>query len=333
MSHARSVRQTAAAVVATTIAAIAAGGCGGDGSATGEESGPITVQVGLAPVTPSAPIYLGMQKGFFADEGLKLKIVPIDSAAASIAALVAGSNQFGQAAYFGAIGAAAEGVPVKIVAAVDAEGATPDEASLQVLVAGKDSDMTDAKDLSGKTIAVNALQSGAEIGTRASLQRQGVDADSVKYLAVPWANMASALERGQVDAINIPEPFLSPLLRSGARLIDAPLQTLANGGNFPSSGFLASDQYIAEHPDIVKRFARAVHRSTRYAQEHLDEVHEILPTFTDLTPDMIKHIRLPAFGGTLNMKLIDLSIKETQKTGVIKDTFSSTELVHETARK
>jgi NitT/TauT family transport system substrate-binding protein len=334
----QSARRAGAAFIATTTAAIALGACGsGSGSSaantTSKNSGPVTVQVGLAPVTPSAPIHLGIKKGFFADEGLTLKLAPIESASASIAALVAGSNQFGQAAYFGAISAAAEGVPVKVVAADDAEGTTRDNASLQVLVVRKNSDITTVKDLAGKTIAVNALKSGAEIGTRASLQAQGVAPDTVKYLAVPWANMAAALERGQVDAINIPEPFLTPLLRGGARQIDAPLQTLANGGSFPNSGFLASSKYIAEHPDIVERFARAVGRSATYANAHPDEVREILTTFTALTPEQIKEIRLPGFSATLDLKLIDLSIDATLKTGVIKRSISSTDLVYETARK
>ncbi len=321
---------------ALLVSAAAVAGCGGDSAEPATSSGggkPVTIRVGLTPSTSSAPIYLGMKKGFFEEEGLKVQTTPIESGTSSIAALVSGSNQFGQAAHFSAIAAAAEGVPVKIVAGNDSEPPKADEAALVSIVVGKDSDVKSVKDLAGKTVAINALKSSGEISARASLQAQGVDVDTVKFIAVPWPNQPSSLTRGQVDAIAITEPFLTPLLKAGARQIDAPLVRLAQGGTFPNSGWLASEEYIAKSPDVVERFARAADKASDYAQDNPDEVRAIIPTYTELKPAAVKDIRLPTFGAPLDLELIELSSQLAVKSRVVDETPSNEDLVHATARE
>ena len=287
-----------------------------------------TVTVGLAPDSASAPVYIGIKEGFFAQEGLKLKLAPIQSGAASIAALVAGANQFGQAAYFSAIAAAAAGVPAKIVASSDNESATLANASLQVLVVTKKSGITSLKQLAGKTIAVTALKSGQQIAIGAALKTVGVSPSAVKYLVVPWQNMNEALSRGEVTAGDFGEPFLTPALEAGDRIINAPLVTLAGGAEFPNSGFLASNSYIASHPTIVQAFARGMAKSAAYAQQHPAAVRSVLVKDAGVSPAVASKVRLQNFGAPLNMKLLSASIQDAKAAGVITKTPAASTLVY-----
>ena len=63
------------AVLAAALA-LAPAGCGGDddaGAGDGESSGPTTITVGTLPIANAAPMYMGMEKGFFEEENLKIE--------------------------------------------------------------------------------------------------------------------------------------------------------------------------------------------------------------------------------------------------------------------
>src|SRR5688500_18059927 len=70
------------------VAAAVPGACGGDGDLD-------TVRVGVVPIADVAPLYLGREKGFFADEGLDVEPQPATGGAAITPAVVDGDLEFG----------------------------------------------------------------------------------------------------------------------------------------------------------------------------------------------------------------------------------------------
>ena len=75
---------------------------------------------------------------------------------------------------------------------------------------------------------------------KAALQKVGVDPNSIKLLAMPFPTMRAALRNGQVDAIWMPEPFLSQALNlDGARIVMAPGPVL--GKFWPIGGYARAD--------------------------------------------------------------------------------------------
>ena len=110
----QSTLRRVAAVAAAVTVVIA--GCGRDDSGSGGgSSGPATITVGTLPIANAAPMYLGMEKGFFEKEGLTIKPQVGEGGAALIPALMQGSSQFAFVGVIPAITAAAKHVPVKIV--------------------------------------------------------------------------------------------------------------------------------------------------------------------------------------------------------------------------
>ena len=73
----RDVRLLVAALAAAAVLLIAGcgddGGGSGGGSGGGGDEGPVTLKVGVIPIADVAPLYLGMDKGFFEEEGLKIE--------------------------------------------------------------------------------------------------------------------------------------------------------------------------------------------------------------------------------------------------------------------
>lgn len=314
------------------ICAIGLVGCGssGDDSAAGDTTAAdtaadtgaggaaeelTTVKAALLPIATAAPVYIGIEKGFFRDEGIDLQPQIMQGGSEILTAVQSNAAQFGFVGYVPLIVARSKGLPVRMVVATDSGAETPEDATTAIVV-GPDSPVQSVQDLAGKTIGVNLLKGLGEVLIKASLEQQGVDPSSIELLEVPFPDMPVALESGSVDAIWVPDPFLTMVLDKGGRIIDTPLETM--GPNFPNGGFAASDEYIAEHRDVVDRFVRAMNRSTEYAQSHIPEVREILPTYTQTSPEGAANLRLPIFTSTIDLAGVEKTAELTERYGIIE---------------
>jgi NitT/TauT family transport system substrate-binding protein len=313
-------------VIGVLAVAIAVAGCGGDddSSGGGGEEGPTTITVGTLPIANAAPMYLGMQKGFFEAENLKIKPQIGEGGAALMPMLLSGDAQFAFVGVIPAITAVAKDLPIKIVTSSDDAAKTADK-DWQTLVVPKGSPIRSVEDLPGKTVAVNALRGLAEVVISRSLEKQGVDYHEVKLLEVPFPDMPAALEQKRVDAALLTEPFLSAVLAEGGTQIDAP--SVETVPNFPNGVYVASEQYIAENGDVVDRFARAMNKSLDYAQAHPEEVRRTIPTFTQTPKAAAAKLRLPVFDSELDQEGIELEAKLTAKYGIIKEAPAYDDLV------
>jgi NitT/TauT family transport system substrate-binding protein len=309
--------------------AIAVAGCGDDDDSAGgggDSSEVTTITVGTLPIANAAPMYLGMEKGFFEDEGLKINPQVGEGGAALIPSLISGDAQFAFVGVIPAITAVAQDVPIKIVTSSDDAAAT-EEDDWQTLVVPEGSPIKGVEDLPGKTIAVNALRGLAEVVISRSLEKQGVDYEAVKLLEVPFPEMPAALEQGRVDAALLTEPFLSAVLAQGGTQIDAP--SVETVPNFPNGVYVSSEQYIAENGDVVDRFANAMNRSLEYADAHPEEVRRIVPTYTETPEEAARQMRLPVFDAELDQEGIELEADLTAKYGIVEEAPGYEELVQE----
>ena len=267
-------------------------GGGGAGGGTAEQQ-TTKVKVGVLPISNVAPLYLGMQNG---NE--------------IVTAMVSGDQPFAFLGYVPAASGRAQGLPIKLIANADNGAETAKDEWTQLMV-GKDSPIRDVKDLAGKTIAVNALKGVGEVVIKAALDKRGVDPNSIKLLEVPFPEMPAALERGRVEVIWAPEPFLTSVLGAGGREIEAPLTTL--GPRFPNGTYAVNEQYLSENEDVVERFARAMNKSSDYATENPDEARATIPEFTQIPADVAKKIRLPLWPTEIDreqlQQLIDYAVQ------------------------
>jgi NitT/TauT family transport system substrate-binding protein len=319
----RSDRRRLTVVLATlaSVALLALSGCGDDdeeagGGGGGAEQQATKVKVGVLPISNVAPLYLGMQKGFFEEEGLEIEPAPAQSGNEIVTAMVSGDQPFAFLGYVPAASGRAQGLPIKLIANADNGAETAKEEWTQLMV-GKDSAIRTVQDLEGTTIAVNALKGVGEVVIKAALEKRGVDPNSIKLLEVPFPEMPAALERGRVDVIWAPEPFLTSVLGAGGREIEAPLTTL--GERYPNGTYAVNEQYLGENEDVVERFARAMNKSSDYATENPDEARATIPEFTQIPPDVAEKIRLPLWPTEIDREQLQELIDYAVQYGVIEE--------------
>lgn len=148
--------------------------------------------VGLIPIVDTGAFRMGVEKGFFKEKGLEITVQDAQGGAAIVPAVMSGSNQIGFSNLSSLIVAKERNLPVQLIAAgVATTGDTKDDFG-GVLVKG-DSTIASAKDLAGKTVAVNTLKNIGEILVRHGIEADGGDPQAVNFVEMAFPDMAGQL--------------------------------------------------------------------------------------------------------------------------------------------
>jgi NitT/TauT family transport system substrate-binding protein len=292
-------------VLAALVAAALGGATGGTAPAKPQQT--TTITLNTLPIANGFPLDLGIRRGFFRAQRIEINKRTLQSGNDIVLAL---SNRNGDIGYVGwvpAMIARTQGIPLTAVAASDVEGTSNVDNWQNILVRG-DSDIRRPADLANKTIAVNALKGVGEVMIKAALRKRGVNANSIRLLAMPFPTMPAALRNRQVDAIWTPEPFMTQALNDGARVVMAPGPVL--GRFWPIGTYVAHADWVRQNPALARRFRTAMHRSLAYAQSHPAEIRELLPAAT-------RNVRLPIWSPLIDRSKLRRLARYSRDFGVI----------------
>ena len=315
------------AIALLVVLAAVVAGCGddeGSGGGGGGQADVQTLKVGVIPIADVAPLYLGMDKGFFEEEGLKISPQLAEGGAAIVPSVVSGDYQIGFSNTTSLIIAGSKNLPIQIISQGVLGGTGPEDAWDGVMVP-KGSDVKDIKDLEGKTVAVNTLNNVSQVVVNTALEKAGADPKRVKYVEVPFPDMNAALESGRVDAAFEVEPGYSGALAAGSKSVSNSYEEMAP--NYTVATYFATKQYIGESRDVVERFVRAMQKSLDYASSHDDEAREIVGTYTEIPPEVIDKMKLPVWKSDLNEPTIEQTIEAATKYGFIDEAPSLDDLI------
>ena len=319
-------RFVAAAAVLLALALFA--GCGGDDD-TVEAGAPVTLKVGVLPIADVAPLYLGVSKGFFEDERIKIEPQTTQGGAEVTAGVVSGDFDLGFAAPEPLMAARDRDLPVTIVSQAVQAAADPERDWGQLIVPAG-GEIREPKDLEGRTIAVNALKSMPELCVRIVLDRQGVDTDKIDFVEVPFPEMTAALEAGRVDAIAPVEPFVTQAVGGGARSLGSYLAAIEP--KMTVATYFTLDAYAERNRGVVERFTKAMSRSLDYAQAHPDEVRREVTAYTEIPPAVARRMTLPFWSSDLNVPTIELIAEESKRFGMVEEAPDVDAMIWEGAR-
>lgn len=289
------------AAVAMLLAVFLLAGCGvGRGSAV-ELKPDEPIKVGVIPVADFAPVYIAVEEGYFADEGLNVKTQVMQNAAAIAPSVINGQLQFGTAAVPPFLAAVQRGLPLTAIANGSSNTADPNQ-DPSALVAAPGSNITRPKELEGRTVAVNALSSLPHVTTAAAIKADGGDPAKVTFVAMPFPDMLPALERSAVDAAALVEPFYARALADdgpGGKLLANPNSAvLTPNGTFTL--IFTAQPFIEKNPEIVEKFVRAVDRASVEAARDPKKVGAVLAKYGKLPPEVFAEIRIPMYSDKLD---------------------------------
>jgi NitT/TauT family transport system substrate-binding protein len=311
---------TAAALLTTTAAcgSSEAGGSGGSGGGTTK------VKVGAIPIVDVAPLHLGKEKGFFAEQGIEVEVVNTTGGAAAVPGVVSGEFDFAFGNVVSLIVARSQKLPLKAIA--EGNSSTGQQGKdFGGIVVPKDSPIRTAAELAGKTVAVNNLKNVGDTTVRASIRKAGGDPSTVKFVELAFPDMPAAVASNRVDAAWIVEPFFTVTQNQGARVIASNFVDTAP--NMTVATYFTTEKMIKQKADLVKRFTAAIEKSLQYAQEHPDEVRKVLLTYTKIDPAVAEKMTLPAWPTEINRESVQMMADLMLSDGLVKEKVDVSELL------
>lgn len=269
----------------------ACGGDEGDGGEGGAEGADATLKVASSPIGDVAPLFLGVEEGFFEQEGLTIEEQFVESGAVVVPAVVRGSVQAGFANSITVLSAQQQGLGLRILGIASSGGETSDQ-GYEPLVVAKDSGIVDAQDLEGGTIAISSLDSIDQIATMEALEKQGADLATIEFIEVPRPDMLAALDAGRVDAATLVEPFAVQAEETGE--YETVLDVFADAAeNIPVAVYFTTEEYASSEEDLVSRFSAALQESLAFSSDNPDAIREIIPTYTEISPELAESMLIP----------------------------------------
>ena len=291
-------RRPATWLALATVAAVSLAACGDDEEpSAGTPAEPTTISVGVIPIIDVAPLYLGIEKGYFSERGLDVKPVPAQGGAAIVPAVMSGQQQFGFSNVVSLLVARDKGLPIVSVAAGASSTGNPQEDVNAVLV-GKGSTLQSAKDLAGKKVAINSLNNIGDTTIRNAVEKDGGDPSAIQFVELPFPEMPAQLARGNIDAAWESEPFRSAIIGAGGRILfDNLTETYPK---LQIAQYFTTESYREQNKETVDEFVEGLTESYEYATAHPDEVRAVLGTYTKLTPEVAAKVVLPAWPSELD---------------------------------
>lgn len=230
----------------------------------------VTLPCGYVPNVQFAPLYVGLEKGFFAEENIELALD--HSMETDVVALVgAGRVPFGICSGEQVLLGREQGLPLVYI--------TNWYQNYPVgIVALKESGIGSMEDLKGKRVGIPMLSGASYIGLEAMLGLSGMKDSDLKLESVGYAQ-SELLVTGRIDAAvvyTINEPVQLKHLGYETVLFSAADMTKMVG-----NGMITNEAMIAENPDLVGRMVRAFVKSIRWTSENPEEAYEICKLYVD----------------------------------------------------
>jgi NitT/TauT family transport system substrate-binding protein len=227
---------------------------------------PVHLAIGYIPHIQFAPLYVGMEKGYYRDVGVELDIeygFGIDI----FSLLATGRIDLGLSDSDQLIVAGSKGLP--LAAIYQYYQRYP--ASIVALR----SRVSRPEDLGGRTVGTPELFGTSYIGLRLFLERYGLEG-RVTVQRIGYTQLAS-LDSGKADAVVVftnNEPI--QLRASGYDIVEWKVSDLSD---MVGASFISSSATIAAKRDLLGRFVKATRRAMEYTYNHREEAVALSRTY------------------------------------------------------
>jgi NitT/TauT family transport system substrate-binding protein len=287
-------------------------------------------KLGYMKIVDNAAMFMAMEKGFFKAEGLEIEPVPMAGGAVIVQGVTSGDLQFGWTNVISLYQAHVEGFDFKLIAggATNVKGSNETHA----IEVRKDSPIKTAKDLEGKTVAVNTLNNIVHLMAMAWVDKNGGSSAKVKFIELPFPQMEAALVAGKVAAISVQEPFAAAAARKPEiRVLSNPWGDVA--AKFLIASWFASEKWIQKNRATAQAFVRAINKGIDAIHADKEGARAAMIKWAGLHPDMVGKIGLPLFEKTVSEKELQVTIDLTQKYKMIPRSIKARDVISDLAPK
>lgn len=232
---------------------LSAAGCGNTADKTAGNKELQEINIGLMPDIDSVPVIMAQEKGYFAEEGLKVNIQQFKSAMDRDAALQSGNLDGAISDMLAVAFAKSGGFDVKVTAFTNGS---------YKLIAGKDAEVNSVQDLIGKDVAVSK-NTIIEYVTDQITATNNMPENSLNKVVIPQIpTRLEMLQNGKLAAATLPEPMGSIAIYNGCKYITGSDELGINPGVM-----MFTSKAVESKKAELQAFYRAYNKAVAYLND------------------------------------------------------------------
>lgn len=233
-----------------------------------------------------APMYVAIEEGYFAEEGLDVELVTGYGADKTMTALLSGEADIGFMGAEATIYSYAEGIEDSAV-----NFAQLTQRAGNFLVAREPIDNFTWDMLKGKDVLGGRAGGMPEMVFEYILSKNNIDKSEVNIdQSIDFGSTAAAFSGGQGEFTVEFEPHATSLELKGDGYVVASLGEAS--GYVPYTSFSAKKSYIEKNPEVIQAFTNALQKGMDYCAEHTpEEIAKVIsPQFAETDAETLEII-------------------------------------------
>jgi NitT/TauT family transport system substrate-binding protein len=219
---------------------------------------PVRVNIGAASASSSMlSLWAAQEQGLFAKQGIDAQLILIRGGSTLVASLVTGEIQMAFTSGVSVLGAAAQGVDLKMLTSISSRVSWKLVANPQIKTAA---------DLRGKRFGVQSIVGSTWMYAMLALEQLGLDPkrDNISFLPIgDPVTIGHSLEAGRIDAAVLDPPLSRRLTSKGfSQLVDL----AKTNASFPGLGVGVTRSYLDQQPATLEKVVTAVTEGLAFVQ-------------------------------------------------------------------
>jgi NitT/TauT family transport system substrate-binding protein len=264
-------------LVAFPVGVLAACSSGG-GAASGPPPEQSTIVVDAVPTADAAGLYIAYDNGYFAQQGLTVKIHTVLGGEPGMAEVQSGTAQLLEGNYVSFILAQTAGTydkkPIDLRIIANTSQMQPGNQALYVMPGSKFKTVANLTKYHAK-VGINTPNNIGQVLLGSLFKENGLSMNGIQKTYRPLPLLPQLLSSGQIDAAWLPEPFGTEAQQQygAVQLADFDAGSLQN---FPIGCVIGTTQWVKTHPNTVAAFLRAFQQGQQVADTNRNAVEQAL---------------------------------------------------------
>ena len=231
-----------------------------------------TVKIGYLPSDHDSALFVADAQGKYAEKGINTELVQFNNGGDLMTAMASGDVDVGYVGISPVLSSVSAGVPVKVISAAQTEGSG--------IIVSEGSDIDDASDLVGKTVATPGEASIQHVLLSYYLEQNGLSLDVINESAMKVPSINDALKTNNIPAAITFQPYVS--IAESGNGIEELVDSSEILPNHPCCVVVASQSFIDNHEDTVKDIVAIHEEATKFINDNIkngttDEIVKLLP--------------------------------------------------------
>lgn len=286
-------------------------------AAVGTVASAQTVRVNYIPITDVTPLFVAIDRGYFAAEGLTIVPTPSTGGAAGVPGLMAGAFDVMYGNVVSTMLAQQQGFKLEVIAA--GTKVLPDPVDTSGMVARAGDGIKTGKDLEGKTVAVNTRNGIIWLFARSWIAKTGGDVSKVTFKEVAFPQMPDALRGKQIDAAFMVNPFFATSVNNATTFafVAAPYREVQPGVEV--GHYITTQDYFNKNRELLAKYNRAFRKGVVWYNDNLKspDLVRIVSNFTKMQPELVAKLSLQRLPEVVDPDTVAMTVKLMKDSGLI----------------